>query len=132
MQNTIYASQTDIQRINEQIMQEEANAAIAKDRVSYIRNPEENTSNYESWFPIDRPIHIVSLIILMSISIFIGTFLLLMISSVLGFDINMYIKTSSSSLNRGSVYYMIYSQFTPLATVSLVILISVILYFVYR
>ena len=121
--NDISQTQEAILNLNEQILKEEENAAIAKDRVGYIRHPEENVSNYESWFPIDRPIHTLSLIIILSISLFVLIFLLLFLLSFLGIDIMLYRKPS-----MGSSY--VYSQFTPLTWAALIALIGVTVYYV--
>ena len=55
--NSIHDTQQGILDINDQILQAEADVNIARDRVAYIRHPEQHTSYYESWFPIDRPMH---------------------------------------------------------------------------
>jgi hypothetical protein len=122
--NTIYASQDEISRLEAQIAQEEANAAIARDRVSYIRHPERNVSNYESWFPIDRPIQTFSLLIIMSLTVFLGTFLLLLLLSFMGVNI-VFLTEYTDSANSS----WIYEQFTSLTGLSLIALLAVIIYF---
>lgn len=129
---TISTAHEDILSINDKIAEEEANAAVAQERVGYIRHPEQQVSSYESWFPMDRPMHKLTLIILISISIFLGVFLFLMIMSTFGVDVFLYVRPSSSSSNRSGYFYQIYSQLTPPFWIALVVLISVILYFVYR
>jgi hypothetical protein len=101
---------------------------VAKNRVAYIRHPEQQTSNYESWFPIDRPIHVLSLIILMSITIFIGIFILLMILSQFDLDIMLYTPPQT----RSTVFTMLYTQMTWSFLAMAIILTSVVIYFVYR
>ena len=127
MHNTIYESQQSVSDLNEQIAQEEANAAIARDRVAYIRNPERHVSNYESWFPIDRPIHTFSLILLMSINVFMGTFLILVALSMAGINIIFYRDSVSSY--RSS---WIRDQITPFSIATLIALVSVVIYFTTR
>jgi len=124
--NTIYSSQDSIRTIEAQIAQEEANAAIARDRVSYIRHPEQNVSNYESWFPIDRPIHIFSLLIIMSLTVFLGTFLLLLALSFMGINI-VFLTNYTDSASTNSSW--IYEQFTSLTGLTLIALIAVVIYF---
>jgi len=129
---TISTAHEDILNINDQIAEEEANAAVAQERVAYVRHPEQQVSSYESWFPMDRPMHKLTLIILISISIFLGVFLCLMTMSAFGVDVFLYVRPSTTSYNRSSYFYQIYSQLTPPFWIALVVLISVILYFVYR
>jgi hypothetical protein len=128
--NDISQTQEAILNLNEQILKEEENVAIAKDRVGYIRHPEENVSNYESWFPIDRPIHTLSLIIILSISLFVLIFLLLFLLSFLGIDIMLYRKPSMGSSYGTGIFYTVYSQFTPLTWAALIALIGVTVYYV--
>ena len=126
--NDISRAQEEILNLNHQISKEEENISIAKDRVGYIRNPEENVSNYESWFPIDRPMHTSSLIIILSISLFLLIFCLLLLSSFLGIDIMIYRRPSIESY-RSNILYKIYSQFTSLTWVVLIALVGVLIYF---
>ena len=126
--NDISQAQEEILDLHEQISREEENVSIAKDRVGYIRNPEENVSNYESWFPIDRPIHTLSLIIILSISLFVLIFCLLLLLSFLGVDITIYRNTYVKSYSS-NIFYQIYSQFTGLTWVTLITLVVVLTYF---
>lgn len=93
--NTISATQEQILKLNDQITQEESNAAIARDRVAYIRNPATATSNYESWFPLGRPMQPISIMILLGITIFICVFGLLMAGSAVGIDLSVAVVASS-------------------------------------
>jgi hypothetical protein len=129
--NSIHSSQEEIQTLNAQITQEEANASISRDRVAYIRNPERHVSNYESWFPIDRPVQTFSLVIIISISLFISIFTLLMIVSFMGINLSLFIDPALS-ITRSSWSYWIYSQFTASAMALIVVLIAVIIYFMNR
>lgn len=124
--NTIYNSQDTMSKLEVDIANEEANAAIARDRVSYIRHPERNVSNYESWFPIDRPIQTFSLLIIMSMNVFLGTFILLLILSLMGVNVVFLTEYTDSAYRNGS---WIYEQFTSLTGLSLIALIAVIIYF---
>lgn len=129
--NSIHSSQDQIQEINNQIAQEEANASVAKDRVSYIRNPEQNVSNYESWFPIDRPIQTFSLVVIISISLFISIFALLMLVSFMGINLSLFIDPTMA-VSRSGWSFWIYSQFTPTTWILLISLIAVVIYFMKR
>jgi hypothetical protein len=127
--NSIFLAQEQILNLNDQITAEEANASIAKDRVGYIRHPEQNVSNYASWFPIDRPIHTLSLLIIMSISLFVSIFCIFMLFSFLGVSIVVY---QPSSTNKNSMLYWLYSQFTTTTWVILIAFVSVLIYFLRR
>ncbi len=130
MSNGISAAQEQILDLNDQIRDEESNSAIAKDRVSYIRNPEQRVSNYESWFPIDRPIHTFSLLVIMSISLFVGIFSLLMLCSLLGVDVMLY--TEPTQTYTSGMLYSVYSQITPVTLIILAVLVGVLAYFLNR
>jgi len=130
LSNEISAAQEQILDLNDQIKAEEANSAIAKDRVAYIRHPEQTVSDYESWFPIDRPIHTFSLLVIMSISLFVSIFSILMLCSFLGVDITLYMRPSQA--NVSGPFYWIYSQVTPLTVFIFIILVSVLAYFLNR
>lgn len=127
--NTIYTSQQSVTDLNTQIAQEEANASIARDRVAYIRHPEQHVSNYESWFPIDRPIHTFSLIVLMSMTVFLGTFLILVILAMCGVNVIFY---TDSNRSYKSNYSWIRDQITPFSVATLIALVAVVIYFTQR
>jgi hypothetical protein len=129
--NSIHSSQDQIQELNKQIEQEEANASVSKDRVAYMRNPERDVSNYESWFPIDRPMHTFSLVIIISISLFISIFALLMLVSFMGINLSLFIDPAIS-VTRSSWTYWLYTQVTPVTWAILIVLIAVVIYFMKR
>ena len=129
--NSIHSSQDQIQALNKQITQEEANASVSKDRVGYIRNPERHVSNYESWFPIDRPMQTFSLLIIISISLFVSIFALLMLVSFMGINLSLFIDPAMS-VTRSSWAYWLYSQVTPVTWAILIVLIGVVIYFMKR
>lgn len=68
--NDIQQAQEQILKLQDAIEAEQNNVEIAKDRVAYIRAPEEHTSFYESWFPMDRPMKPGSVPILIGITVF--------------------------------------------------------------
>lgn len=119
-----------ILELTEKLQAGDKDMEVAKNRVGYIRHPEQQTSNYESWFPMNRPIRVVSLVILMGISIFMGIFLLLMIMSYFDLDIMLY----TPPINRSTSPFLIWlsMQMTASFWILLIILISVIIYFVNR
>jgi len=131
------STSTDIANLNQQILekslqlsQAEEDISIAKDRVGYVRNPERNTSPYESWFPIDRPISIFSLILLICICIFMGVFLILLTLSTIGIDLTIFLNPMYTPQNE--VVNMILQQFTVSFWIMVIILISVVIYFLKR
>ena len=109
----------------EKFNQSEKDIQVAKDRVGYIRHPERNTSNYASWFPIDRPISIFSMILLICLTLFLGTFLMLLVLSFAG--INLLIFSPGGEENP--IIAMILEQLTFSFWVMLIILVSVVIYF---
>jgi hypothetical protein len=131
--NTIFNEQYSISDLQEQIIEEEANIYIAKQRLESIRNPERYTSYYESWFPIDRPIKPITTITLIALITFLSVFLLLCILSLLGINLTFQIDiTSSMGLDRYTFMYWLKSQFTLSSAILLCILVGVIIYFIKR
>jgi hypothetical protein len=131
------SSSGDVASIHEQIgkltadlEEAEKDVRVAKNRVAYIRHPEQQTSNYESWFPIDRPIHVVSLIVLMSLCIFMGIFFLLILMAAMGMNIMLYIPPQLRNTSPFLIWLSM--QMTWSFGIMLVILISVVIYFVNR
>ena len=110
----------------EKFNQSEKDIQVAKDRVGYIRHPERNTSNYESWFPIDRPISIFSMILLVCLTLFLGTFLLLLVMSFAGLNLVIF---SPGGGGENPIVAMILEQLTFSFWVMLIILVSVVIYF---
>jgi hypothetical protein len=126
-----------IAELNEQILQKskelsqaEEDIAVAKDRVGYLRHPERNTSSYESWFPIDRPISVFSLILIMCITVFLGVFLILLVLSFAGVNLGMFIDQSYKDPNP--VIGFIVQQFTVSFWLLLIAFIVIVVYYVKR
>lgn len=135
--NTLSSTSSSVAELHETILDLTAklqsgdkDIEVAKNRVSYISHPEQQTSNYESWFPMNRPIRVFSLVILMSISIFMGIFLLLMIMSYFDLDIMLYVPPISRTTSPFMIWLS--TQMTTTFWITLVVLISVIIYFVNR
>lgn len=70
--NHIQKAQEEIIRLTKAIDDAKEHTEIAKSRVEYIRNPDEQTSFYESWFPINRPMYQASIPIFIGIIVFLG------------------------------------------------------------
>jgi hypothetical protein len=131
--NTIFNGQYDIADLQKQIETEKANIDIAKQRLESIRHPERHTSFYESWFPIDRPMNPVTIITLLTLTIFISVFLLLCFLSLAGINLTIITLTDTiGGMNRYSFYTWVKSQFTFSFFISLCVLAAVIIYFVKR
>lgn len=123
--NQIQTAQQDILRLNKEITEAEADVAIARDRVAYIRHPEEHTSFYESWFPINRPMQRENVPYFIAVTVFLLVFSLLVGLSLIGVNINV-------AMNPALLYFVqrIASQFTWLTLALLFVLIFAIYYFV--
>jgi hypothetical protein len=131
------STSNDIASLNQQILekslelsQAEEDISIAKDRVGYLRNPERNTSPYESWFPIDRPISIFSLILLICICIFMGVFLILLTFSSIGINLGVFLDPVYTAQNE--IVNIVLQQFTVSFWIMVIILISIVIYFLKR
>jgi len=123
--NQIQTAQQDILRLNKEITEAEADVAIARDRVAYIRHPEEHTSFYESWFPINRPMQRENVPYFIGVTIFLLIFSLLVGLSLIGVNINVV-------MNPALIYFIqsILSQFTWLTLVLFLMLVFAVYYFV--
>lgn len=128
---TISNNHEDILSLQDEIKQEEINASIAKDRVEFIRHPEQNVSNYESWFPIDHPLQKITVIVLISINIFMFTFLFLIMMSLAGYDVYLYTQPRREFIQR-TTFGWLYSQLTPPFWIAFVVIISIVLYYRYK
>jgi hypothetical protein len=82
LQEQVVALQTELQEKQNQY-------DIAKERTLSISNIEEKTSDYEGWFPINRPMRSTSIFILIGFSIFFTLFFFGMVMSLLGFQIRL-------------------------------------------
>jgi hypothetical protein len=127
--NTIQKAQQQVLSLNDQIKNEEANVAIARDRVAYIRNPEQHTSFYESWFPMDRPMRTGSVPIFIGVTIFLMIFCLLVILSVMGINVTFAFPQVSAA---PSPFLRIVGRIRTLEWILIIVLISVVIYFMNR
>lgn len=131
--NDISNAYDDIYRLSEEIKLAEVNSNTAKNRVAYIRHPEQDVSYYESWFPLDRPLQTLTVIVLISICIFMSTFLLLMAMSLTGYDLYLFVSPNrTSSSYQQSYISWIYSQLTFPFWIALAVIVAVVLYYKYK
>ena len=125
--NSIHDTQQAILDINDQILQAEADVNIARDRVGYIRHPEQHTSYYESWFPIDRPMHKENVSYFVAATVFVVMFSILVGLSMIGFDISIIIQPRLYTF----ISYFI-SQFTWITLIQSIVILYAIYYFINR
>jgi len=123
--NKIHEAQQSILDLQDEITAAEADIAIARDRVAYIRHPEQNTSYYESWFPIDRPMYSANVPYFVGVTAFIVIFGLLILLSTIGVNINLAISPSFMAF-----FMFIRSQFTYLTFLLTILAIFAIYYFI--
>jgi hypothetical protein len=125
--NNIQSAQTAILDLNKQIDEAKAQVAIARDRVAYIRHPEQHTSFYESWFPIDRPMHVTSVPAFLGITVFLFVFALLIVLSVMGVDLQITITPGLGFALTG-----IRAQFTWFSGLEFLVIAGLVYYFVIK
>ena len=102
--NDIQEAQSRILELNEDIRQAEEHVKIAKDRVAYIRNPDQHTSYYESWFPMGRPMQPDSIPIFIAVDTFLFIFIILILSSYFGLNISLILPKASYSSGNTTVF----------------------------
>ena len=108
--NQIFLMQEQILTLQDQIEREAEHTRIAKDRLAYSQEPVKYSSNYSSWFPATRPLYYITIVVLLSISLFIGMFGLLFVLSLIGIDLSFFKNNMYNS--RFQYGYMLASQFT--------------------
>jgi len=122
--NAISSIQEEILNTSDAITQAEADISISRDRVAYIRHPEQHTSYYESWFPLDRPMHVENVPFFVGATVFILLFCLLLILSFMGVDFSIIIHP----ILLVRLQY-IYNQFTWFSLIQGLALIYALYYF---
>jgi hypothetical protein len=125
--NSIQSAQASILRLNKEIEDTKAQVDVARDRVGYIRHPEQTTSFYESWFPIDRPMHVTSVPVFLAITVFLFVFAILMVFSAMG--INLQVVTPPNMFSGVS---QIREQFTWFSGLQFLVIAGLVYYFVIK
>lgn len=120
-------TQLQIEDIQKQIADEKKNLEIAGQRLASLKNNE--TSYYESWFPIERDIRPGSAAILLAISVALSFISLGYILQLM--NVYIFVKYFGPTAT-GFDISAILGQFTIAFWILLVVLISVVLYFVYK
>jgi hypothetical protein len=88
---TIAGSQETILSLKEQIQTEKDGLQITKERLSYVRAPDQSTSFYQSWFPLDRPLKMISVPILLGFVFFFMVVSLGVLLMLFGVNLAIYI-----------------------------------------
>lgn len=110
--NEIFLMQEQIISLEERIEKEAENTKIARDRLAYSQEPVKYSSNYSSWFPATRPLYYITIIVLLSVSLFVGMFGLLFLLSLVGVDLSFF--KNNMYEGRFQTGYMFASQYTTL------------------
>ena len=108
--NDIFKMQEQLISLQEKIDRESENTQIAKDRMEYSKEPVKYSSYYSSWFPATRPLYYITIIVLLSVSLFIGMFGLLFLLSLIGVDLSFF--KNNMYEGRFETGFMFASQYT--------------------
>lgn len=81
--------QEQIVALQKELQEKQAQYDVAKERALSISHIEEKTSNYEGWFPLNRPMRSTSLFLLTGFSIFFTLFFFGLVMNLLGFQIRL-------------------------------------------
>ena len=127
--NGIQDAQQQILSLNDEIKNEQANADIARDRVAYIRNPEQHTSFYESWFPMDRPMRLGSVPIFIGVIVFLFIFIVLILLALAGANITFQLPPAATGSNT---FFDMVGKIPTIGWIVMVVLSIVVIYFVNR
>ena len=126
LSTTDSAVQLEIENLQQQIDAEKKNVEIAQQRLASLKHKE--TSFYESWFPMTRPLRPTSVPILLGISASICYIALSYLLRLMG--IYIFIKGPTMSVSTGS--FDLLSQFTTSFWIVLLALVVVVLYYTLR
>jgi hypothetical protein len=97
--DTIQTLQGDIVRIQEKLVEQEEHTKISKERLRYMSSSERPVSYYESWFPVYRPAKPITLILLITATVFMIMFSALLMLSLMGIKLNMSLAGEGASGN---------------------------------
>jgi hypothetical protein len=125
--NSVSMAQEQKLALEKKIKEAEEDVVIARDRIGYIKYPEQEGNYHGSWFPLNRPMNEKSIPILIAftaIFIFVGLYLL---SPLVGISINITVDTALQE-----IYNRITQQFTPATIIVLIILFFTLVYIIQR
>lgn len=120
-QNALMRS--DIASKKKELLTREDDIKIAKDRALLVRNPELSTSYYDGWFSLNRPMHKISVPIIIGFSVFFMSLSLFMILSLLNVN-----TVFTVLVSKPSRYYSQQSLFGgPFMIMSIIAVVLLIL-----
>lgn len=103
---------------------------ISQDRVKLLTHPEQNTTVYESWFPLHRPLQTSSLLLLIVTSLFFFSVFIGLLARQMGLFVDLgYMYTASAP---GSIMAYLASKMNPVTIglgAALIVFISATIYF---
>jgi hypothetical protein len=123
--NSVSMAQEQKLALEKKIKEAEEDVVIARDRIGYIKYPEQEGNYHGSWFPLNRPINEKSvpiLIIFTAVFIFLGLY---MLSPLVGVSINITVDTMLQELISRFM-----QQFTPTTIIILIIMLFTLVYVV--
>lgn len=92
-QATNYAHITNrSEQLDVEIIQATQDLQVMKERVASLRSPYATQSYYESWFPINRPLRNISIVVLLALGIFFYVFTLFSLMHSLGLHVRLNIS----------------------------------------
>lgn len=77
------------EQLDVEIIQATQDLQVMKERVASLRSPYATQSYYESWFPINRPLRNISIVVLIALGIFFYVFTLFSLMHSLGLHIRL-------------------------------------------
>ncbi len=126
--NSVYTAQDRIVQLQREIKEREEEIQIAKDRVTYIRDPDAHPSYYQSWFPMDRPMRPSSVPVLIGIVVFFTMLILLGLLSFLGFNLSIGAPGAAPSFATIALEWL-RAQLTPPFWIMLIVLIGILIWY---
>lgn len=92
----LYTLQQEVEQARKIAQERKQTAAEAKERSSEIQNPYNNTTWWETWFPLGRPIQKENVPVLLSVSVFLLVFSLGIFLRFMGQDLQ-FVSISSAA-----------------------------------
>jgi hypothetical protein len=119
--------QSDIAGLKESIANSTDDIRVSEDRVKYIRAPEERTSYYESWFPLNRPMKAASVPAFLAVTLFFGLVAFFLILSMVGINVSIALPVATMS-SRPSFFGAIWARLTLPFWIALAVIVGLSVY----
>ncbi len=119
----IYTLQTNFAVVQNDVGKAAEDMKIAKERMKLLVNPEEKRTAYDSWFPLQRPLRIESLVLLLAFGLFFITVFFGILMRQLGFTVNVGYILPISTITSGT---SIYSQLTSPVVIVLIAVVLIL------